>query len=484
MKRPALPALCLALVTAGCSMVPEFSLPDGVVPAAWRNEAPSAPETTAITPPAAWWTSFRSPELDRLTALALERNRDLGAAVARVVQAEAQARIAGAPLLPSLGATGQGQVGQQAQRTATTSTRTTSGRTTRSYQGALTASYELDVWGANRAAAESAGAALQSSQYSRDTVALTLTASVATTWFQSLALADRVQAARRNLAIARETLALIEAQAAFGKISGLEAAQQRSNVALIEAQVPSLELQRQQAVDGLAILVGLPPSQLTLTGGTLTDIAVPEVAPGLPSDLLRRRPDIRSAESNLLAANADIGLARARLFPTIQLTADGGYASAALSGLMAGGSSFYSLATAITASIFDNGRLSGTVDLNQARRDELVHAYHQAVLAALRDVEDALAATSGSAEQEQAQTRAVTAAREAQQLADTRFRAGAADYLTVLDAQRTLLQAEDGLIQVRLARLNAAAGLAKALGGGATAAAPTPAPPHGGGGVP
>ncbi|MBM3564625.1 MAG: efflux transporter outer membrane subunit [Alphaproteobacteria bacterium] len=460
-------AAALALL-GGCSLAPDFRLPDFEMPAWWGNaaEEPPPPGAETLAPPPAWWKAFGLAELDALEKTALENNHDLKAAVARIRQAEAQFAIAGGPLLPSVSVSASDEVLRSASSTRTSSTRSKTGVAYHSYQGSVSASYELDFWGKNRGAVDAARATLHASEFDRDTVALTLTANVAAAWFQALALADRVTTARRNLEIARQSLELAEKQEQFGKVSGLEAAQQRSAVALIEAQVPTLELQRQQALDGLAILCGLPPSRIRLQRTTLADLSIPGVAPGLPASLLLRRPDIRRAEANLRAANANIGVARAQMFPSISLTADRGYSSAHLSSLLEPRSVFWTLGGSLTATIFDHGRLAANVRLSEAKKQELVEAYKATILAALRDVEDGLAAARFLAEQEGSQAVAVVSARDAQRLADIRYREGAVDYLTVLEAQRTLLQAEDGAVQTRLARFNAAIGLYKALGGG------------------
>ena len=468
-------AFCVLALLGGCSLAPDFKLPAMDLPDWWSNagaEPRPAAEMDTLVPPPPWWKAFGVPELDALEAAALANNHDLKAALARIAQAEAQFAIAGGPMLPTVGLSASDQVLRRSSASATSTSSTSSSRTSKpgvashSYQGSVSASYELDFWGKNRAAIESAGATLRASEFDRDVVALTLTANVASAWFQVMALADRVETARRNLAIARQTLELAEKQESFGKVSGLEAAQQRSNVALIEAQVPVLELQRQQARDGLAVLCGLPPARLGPVQATLSALSVPTLAAGLPSELLLRRPDIRKAEAGLRAANADIGVARAQLFPSITLTAERGYSSVHLSSLLEPHSAFWTLGAGLTATLFDHGKLMGNVRLSEAKKLELTEIYQTVVLTALRDVEDGLAAIRLLAEQEGAQALAVLSAREAQRLADIRYREGAVDYLTVLEAQRTLLQAEDGAIQTRLARFNAAIGLYKALGGG------------------
>src|SRR5690606_22235385 len=216
-----------------------------------------------------------------------------------------------------------------------------------------------------------------------------------------------------------------------------------------------------------AVLLGLAPQELELPpAGSLGAVAVPRLEPGLPAELLQRRPDIRRAEADLVAANADVHAARAALFPSIRLTGGAGFASAALSSLFDVGGSFYDLVSGLTAPIFDAGRLRAGHELAKAREEELVHRYRAAIVAAFREVEDALAAAKYLAETEAAQREALAQARTAYDLAEVQYRAGAVDFMTVLDAQRTLFQAEDTLLQTRLARLNAAVALFKALGGG------------------
>lgn len=460
--RRALPVL---LVTLGaCSQVPDMAVPDMALPAAYGTNV-DAP----LTAPAAWWTLFGSAELDRLEQAALAANHDLRAAIARIEQAEAQLRIAGAPTLPSVTANGSAtsrMTHGAASSTGSTVRTSKSSTTARAYEGSLAASYEVDFWGKTAASILSAQSSLRASRFDRNTVALTLTAGVATTWMQALALSDRVAVARRNLEIARQTLDLAEKQAAFGKTSALEAAQQRATVASIEAQLPALELQKQQSIGALAILTGLAPSQMQLDTATLAGLPIPAVRAGLPSDLLRRRPDIARAEANLEAANANIGIARAQLYPSLTLTAEGGYANPYLISLLDAHNTFWTLGSSLAATLFDNGKLRGNVALSEARLREAAESYQSTVLTALKEVEDQLAAIRWLSAQEQAQARAVEAAREAQRLSDVRYREGAVEYLTVLEAQRTLLSAEDAAVQVRLSRLNAAVGLVKALGGG------------------
>jgi multidrug efflux system outer membrane protein len=450
----------------GCMSAPPYERPATPLPSAWSEAPPPADGAALVAapgtddrvayPPSGWWLVFGDPELERLIATAQRNNYELKGAASRVVQAEAQARAAAAELYPSLaGSTsgdrdGRGGSGLEP-----------------SYQAGLQAEYEADFWGRNRATADSAGAAIEATRFDRETVALSLTAEVATTHFRQLALSDRLASARQQLALARRVLDLVRAQADWGAVSELRVAQQRNTVATLEAVLPTLERQRAETRNALAVLLGLAPSELELTpGGSLGAVAVPPVEPGLPAELLNRRPDIRRAEADLVAANADVHAARAALFPSIRLTGGAGFASAALSSLFNVGGSLYNLVSGLTAPIFDAGRLRAGHALAKARQDELVHGYQAAVLAGFREVEDALVAQKYLSETEAAEREALAQARRAYELAEVQYRAGAVDFMTVLDAQRTLFQAEDTLLQTRLARLNASVALFKALGGG------------------
>ena len=456
---------------AGCMSAPPYERPATPLPTAWREAppqgdgaalVPATAEDGVAYPPAAWWQVFGDAELERLIATTQRNNYDLKAAASRLAQAEARARAAAAELYPGLAGSSSGN-------------RDGSGGSglDPSYQAGLQAEYEVDFWGRNRAAAESAEAAIEATRFDRETVALSLTAEVATTYFQQLALSDRLASARQQLEIARRVLDLVRAQAEWGAVSELRVAQQRNTVATLEAALPTLERQQAETRNALAVLLGLAPQELEPTpGGSLGAVTVPPVEPGLPAELLSRRPDIRRAEADLVAANADVHAARAALFPSIRLTGGAGFASAALSSLFAVGGSFYNLVSGLTAPIFDAGRLRAGHELAQARQDELVHGYQASVIAGFREVEDALAAAKYLNETEAAQREALAQARKAYDLAEVQYRAGAVDFMTVLDAQRTLFQAEDTLLQTRLARLNASVALFKALGGGWSEPAP------------
>lgn len=453
-------AASLLLTVSACALTPDTRGPQAPVPAGWRTVAAPVP---AEAPSAEWWRAFGSDELVRLQAEARRNNPDLEAAVSRIAQAAADVRAAGASLLPSIGG------GVSASRSGRSDGDRFLSSWGSSYEAALDASYEVDFWGRNRASVDAARARAASSRFDRDTIALTLAGDVATTWLQYAALGDQIATARGTLETARRILEVVEARGRLGAISPLELAQQRGAVASLEASIPDLERQRAVTLNGLALLVGEPPSAFTVEADGLDAVKLPSPAPGLPSELLTRRPDIARVEAQLAAASADITVARAAFYPSIRLTAAGGTGSAALSDLFQPAGFFANLAAGLTQPIFEGGRLEADLERNRARYAELEANYRAAVLAAFTDVEDALAAADFLTEVEEAQARAAEQAREAYRLAEIQYRAGAIDLLTVLDTQRSVFSAEDTLIRTRLARLNAAVALYRALGGGWTA---------------
>lgn len=406
-----------------------------------------------------WWQAFGSPELSRLISQAVAGNPDILVAAERIRQAEAQVRIAGASLFPALNL-----------NTGTTRRETfapnSSVRSDNSSDLGLSASYELDLWGGIAASVRSAEFARSASRFDRETVRLTLITGVASSYFQLLSLRGRLAIARENLAVGERVLRLVEARFRNGAVTPLDVARQRSTVFGLRASIPPLELQEHQNLYALAILIGYPPEKFAATGSPILSLAVPRVAPGIPTDLLVRRPDIASAEAQLRAANANVMNARAALLPSISLTGSAGLASGFLLNVLNAPTLAVSLGASLAQPIFDGGRLGAQVDVAASRERELVQAYRKAILAALSDVEGALAAGSRTAEQEVMQELVLREAREALRIAEVRYREGVDDFVTVLDAQRTLFQAEDQIAQVRLARLQASVSLYKALGGG------------------
>jgi NodT family efflux transporter outer membrane factor (OMF) lipoprotein len=448
-------AVVLTLCLTGCAITSPRLTPTVPVAGTWNDAAPA---NAAVVSPT-WWESFDSTELQSLVSEALAGSPDLAIATERVRQAEAQVQVAGASLFPVLSAGAD---------TSSHRTGGAGGAATRNSTGVtLTASYELDLWGKNRAGKRSAQSSLQASRFDRDTARLTLVSGVATSYFDVLALRTRLGIARENLVIAERVLEVVSARARNGAVSALDVSRQEATVLSQRAALLPLEQLERQTLAALAVLLGRPPEGFGVTTPGITALAVPTIDPGLPADLLVRRPDLASAEAQLAAGNADVAAARAALLPSIQLTGAAGLASGALLSLASSGTTTaISIAASLLQPIFDGGRLRGQKAIAESRERELVETYRKVILSAFEDVEHALAGTSRLGQQEQLQDDVQLRARESLRLAEVRYRQGADDLLTVLDAQRTLFSAQDQLAQVRLSRLQAAVSLYKALGGG------------------
>ncbi|MGE0726281.1 MAG: efflux transporter outer membrane subunit, partial [Alphaproteobacteria bacterium] len=392
--------------------------------------------------------------------------------VARIEQADAQVRVAGAALLPSVDA--GGNVARSRGARTTTSGARPEARTL--YGANLAATYEIDFWGKNRAARQSAQSTARATRFDKETIALSVMASVAATYFQILAAEARMKIAESNVRIAERSLEAFRARASVGTATALDIAQQEGVVLQQRAQIPPLRQQIRQNTNALAILTGRTPDRITVTGGSFDRIALPQVGAGLPSELLARRPDIAEAEARLAAAEANVVVARAQMFPSIELTAAGGIQSGAFRALFDPAATFWTLAAQLSQPIFDGGRLRAQLESERARYDELVQTYRLAVISAFRDVEDALVAIEETAEQERLQQAVVATARRAQTISEARLREGTIDLLTLLNTQQTLFQAQDALARIRLDRLQAAIDLYQALGGGWSQPATAPRP--------
>ena len=447
---PKLISIAVALSLAGCGTTSLMLKPDVTAPGAWNESA--AADSAAVTP--TWWTSFGSTELHSLIAQALQGSPDLAIATERVLQAEAQVRIAGASLFPTLDL-GVGSAARQ-----------TNGKRTESSSAALSVSYEVDLWGRNRSGVRAAESSLAATAFDRDTARLTLIAGVATAYFDVLSLRSRLATARENLTIAERVFELVSARARNGAASALDVSRQQAAVLSQRAAILPLEQQERQTLAALAILSGVVPQGFDVKAADVSALDVPAVDPGLPAQLLVRRPDLASAEARLAAANADLAAARAALLPSISLTGSAGVASNALLAIAGGPTSALSIGLSILQPIFDGGRLRGQVSVAASQERELVESYRKSILTAFGEVEDALVAANRQSQQEALQRDVEVQAREALRLAEIRYREGVDDLLTVLDAQRTLFAAQDQLSQIRRGRLEAAVDLYKALGGG------------------
>src|SRR5437868_6427252 len=454
--------LGLVASSAGCILTKDLPDPALDVPEGYKAARLSRP---ADAPPTLdWWRGFRSRELTSLMEEAQTVNLDIAAATARFIQADAQARIAGAALLPNLSGTGQEAYSRTSGSSA--SGLTNGGREVVNYQASLSASYQLDFWGQNRDALQTAEETANANRFDRDTVALTTLASVANAYFQVLASQDRIRTSQRNIASAQRILDAVRERRKAGTGTDLDVAQQESVLANQKALVPPLRQTLDQNRNALAVLVSRPPESVRIGGGSLNNVAIPRVTPGLPSELLTQRPDIRRQEAQLASATANVGSARAQFFPNIQLTGQGGYQSSALVSLFQPHAAFFSLVGSLTQPIFDGGRILGNFELTKARQDELLKTYRKTVVQSFADVDNALMSIRQTTEKLRLQREVLAASRRAFQLSEQQLRAGTADIVTVLNTQLTLFQAEDSLSQAQLARLLAIVSLYQALGGG------------------
>ena len=471
---PALAALLLAPGLSGCILGSERPELNVEVPGGYREASKRAPE--AAVPALDWWRGFRSKELTSLMEDAQIFNLDIAVAIAQIVQADAQVGVSGAPLLPSISGSvnaEQEHFGSAASSSGSSSSGFTglssgSGSNFSTYSAGLTASYMLDFWGKNQATLRAAEETATSSRYNREVVTLSTIVTVANTYFQVLAAQDELRVARRNLAAAERIMTLINQQFAGGTASQLDVSQQQALVSTERAAIPPLEVTLKQNIYALALLVARAPANFNVSGGALTSIVVPRVTPGLPSELLYQRPDVRQAEAQLASSNFSVESARAAFFPQIQLTATTGVQSAALAALFGPGAWYYTLAAGLTQPLVDGFLLESQLKQAKGVQLQYLQAYRKAVLSAFADVEKALVALSQTTLQERLQIEAVNNSRKAFDVSEVQLRAGTINLITVLQTQQTLLTAENTLAQVRLTKLLAASSLFQALGGGWT----------------
>ncbi len=447
--------ICLSLTA--CVGTP-YQKPPTPVPQAWS----SAAAVSQNWPDADWWKSFNSPQLSALITEARANNYDIKAAAARIRQADAQLQIAGASLFPSVDLDASSGRAQSPAKSGSKKS------VVNSNSVALAASYELDIWGKNQSIIASDQALANASRYDKAAIDLTVTASVANTYLDWLATTARVKIAQDNLAASQRLLQSYQHRQQEGLASDLDVAQQENLVATQGAAVPPLVLRAQQDKNALAVLVGRLPEALNIPDAetNLANMIAPNVVPGLPSELLRRRPDVAEAEANLISAHENINAARAALFPDITLTVEGGYASAVLSGLFKPGGEFFNLGADLTQPIFHAGALTGAIQLEKALYDEQMQNYGKAVISAFADTENSLAANTQNTEQLKDNVQVTQTAQHAYDLSQQQFNAGIVDITTVLNTQRSLFSAQDSLAQAQLARLQAAVSVYTSLGGG------------------
>jgi multidrug efflux system outer membrane protein len=461
----------LTIFTLGCTVGPNYHRPQINTPDSYRTAPPAEGSQPAANPPQPgaseqsfgdqkWWDVFQDPQLQELMRTALKQNYDIQIAAARILEAQAQLGITRADQLPSINAGGS-SINQRTARQKPLPEIETSA----SSVGA-SMSWELDFWGKYRRATEAARANLLATEWARRAVISTLVSDVAAAYFQLREYDLQLEISRRTLASRRDSLKLTETLATGGATNMLDVRQAEQLVAVASESIPDLERRIQQQENFISTLLGNNPGPIG-RGMKLTEQPhLPEVPAGIPSRLLERRPDIRSAEAQLIAANAQIGVARAAYFPQITLTADSGFQSSALSSLFTGPAGFWNFGGSLAQPIFAGGRIKSGVRLAEARKQELVLTYQQTIQQAFRGVSDSLVGYQKSREFRVHQEELVVAARDAARLSDVRYRGGATSYLEVLTNETNAFEAELGLAQAQLNELVGLVGIYRNLGGG------------------
>jgi multidrug efflux system outer membrane protein len=457
MKRLVL-LLLIALLAAGCAIGPDYKRPEIDVPQAYRY---GGSEGKSDATDSEWWTQFSDPVLDKLIADALANNMSVKIAAANVAQAAGILMTTRSALFPQISYNGSAERTQISKNNLTVPTQ----NPYNNYQALGGVSWEIDLWGRLRRLTESSRASLYATIEARRGVVLSLTADVASTYIQLRALDEQLVIARDTLKTYQESVRIFELQNKYGQVSGMTVEQARSQYQTAASQIPQIEVQIAQTENALCILLGRNPGPVQ-RGLKLSELKMPPVPAGLPSDLLERRPDILQAEQNLIAANAQIGAAKAQFFPRISLTGNAGWTSEDLSSLFIGPSAAWNYAGTITGPIFTGGGILGQFRQAKARQQAALFAYQQAIQNAFADTENALIARRKLQEQLTAEQKKVAAYKEYARLANLQYNGGYTPYLTVLNAEQQLFPAELNAIQTNASAFISVVNLYKALGGG------------------
>jgi outer membrane protein, multidrug efflux system len=453
-------AIALLLLT-GCTLGPKYKRPQVVVPDTYRGLAADAgPQTTTSFGDEKWWTVFQDPQLQTLIREALSQNYDVRIAATRVLQAQAQLGITRADQFPSISG------GVSASNDRYPFTTILPEFETSPIQVNLSLFWELDFWGKYRRATEAARATLLATEWGRQAVLSSLVSNVASAYFQLLELDLEMEISRRTLDSRKESLRLIEVRAKGGATALIDVRQSEQLVYAAAEEIPDLERRIEQQENLISILLGKNPAPVTRGRPLVENPLLPVVPTGLPSSLLERRPDIRSAEQQLVAANAQIGVAKAAYFPQITLTALGGYQSPALTDLFTGPAGLWSFGGQLLQPIFTAGRIRSGVRLTEAQKQQEVLVYQQSIQQAFREVSDSLVAYRKNQEYRVQQGLLTDAAKDTVRLANMRYQGGVSSYLEVLDSDTRYFDAELSLAQAQLNERLALVQLYNALGGG------------------
>lgn len=461
MRTPSIVLLTVALAgLAGCTMGPNYQRPEPELPTTFRS-APADSDLETL----AWREVFRDERLQSLIEEGLASNYDVRLAASRILEAEARYRIDRSQQYPSVDINAditQTEISRGALNLPASvpiKREQTVGR------AGLQLSYELDFWGRLRRLSEAARAELLSSEWASRQVLVDLIGQISTAYFDVIELERELEISRRTLQTRNESLRLTQARKDRGVANALEVRQAENLVFSASARIPRLERLREQQQNLLSFLVGRNPGPVEV-GGSLDAQIAPAIPPGLPAQLLERRPDILAVEQQLVAANARIGVAKAALFPTFSLTGTFGFASRELDQFFDGDARERTLTAGLLGPVFNAGRLRAQVRVSEAQQEQMLIEYERAVRNALRDVSDALIAVEKTSQEYQQQLRLVEALREANRLSELRYEGGVDNYLQVLDSERDLFSGELTLAQIRRDEWTAAADLYRALGGG------------------
>ena len=450
----------IALTLAGCMVGPDYQRPTVEMPLSWRVEEKYAQDLANT----AWWRQLDDPVLNELIATAISENKDLLIATARVDQFAARYGVVRADLYPQFGASaqfGQQQVTEKSGNSLPSGYNTVTGN----QQAVLNASWELDIWGRIRRSSEAARASLLSSEEGRRGVILTLVSSVAVSYVNLRNLDKQLEISRQTAELRRNSYELFVLRYEGGIINEMALAQSRSEYEQAMATIPQIQKSIALQENAINVLLGSNPGSVS-RGKSIDDLKLPIVPEGLPSDLLERRPDIKQAEQNLIAANAQIGVAKAAYFPAISLTGLFGFASSDFSDLFTGSAKVWQYSAPITVPIFTAGRISSQVKVTEAIQQQYLYQYQQSIQTAFREVNDALADQNLTRKQLEAQKQRVSALRIYADLARIRFDNGYSSYIEVLDAERSLFDVELAYVQTQGSLFQALINLYKAMGGG------------------
>lgn len=456
MRNPLL-VTTLGLALSGCSLAPTYQRPEVPMPAQWRVDIQTANDLANT----AWWRRFGDPALDRLIQAALQENKDVQIAAARVEEYRGRYGVTRADQFPQIGA------GADAARTrASENGAVPPGQNpSNSFQVDLGLSFELDLWGKLSNASEVARAQLLASEEAQRTVILTLVSELANSYVQLLDYDQQLRVTRATLETRRESVRINGLRFKAGLISELDYQQAVAEYQSAAVQVPLLERLVALQENAISLLLGRNPGPIA-RGASLSQSRLPEVPAGLPSELLARRPDIRQAEQTLIAANAQIGVAKAAFFPSISLTGLLGLASNDLSDLFEGPSRIWQFAGGLTQPIFTGGRLEGQLEVAEAQQKQALLNYQQVIQKAFAEVEDSLVSVAKLRDQLKDEAAQVQALQRYLDLANLRYKNGYSDYLTVVDAERNLYSAQLQYVRDQGSLFSALVNLYKALGGG------------------